>query len=134
MSSGEDRKKIGPPYSAEGYEQTGSYSDEDDADRKVIAQLVDLGADLSKPRHAIHYMYFDSEAHADTACVELEQMGFAVSAGEELQAESQVLRWPVIAERTEVINEEVILTLREALRQTAQQHGGEYDGWEASSA
>jgi hypothetical protein len=59
-----DLKKIVPPYEVEGFEQTGSYTDEDEADRKVLVQLVEQGSDLSKPRHSIHYFYFEDEANA----------------------------------------------------------------------
>ena len=124
-------KKIVPPYEDEGYEQTGSYTNEDEADRKVLAQLEEQGSDLSKPRHSIHYFYFEDEANARAAAQELEQMDFGVSIGEQLDEHRDPQRWPVTAERRDVINGAVIAALRPPLTEIAQRHRGEYDGWEA---
>jgi len=65
--SSKDKKEIIPPYSVKGYEQTGSYTIEDEADREVFQPLVALGADLQKERHTIHYLYFSLEAVANAA-------------------------------------------------------------------
>jgi hypothetical protein len=129
----EGKKKILPPYSIEGYEQTGSYTDEDDADRQVLNQLIQLGSDLRKERHSIHYFYFETEAGADEARKELARMQFEARAGAQLESEPTSRRWPVIAERTEVIDEKVIRILRKPLTEIAKRHGGEYDGWEAAA-
>lgn len=131
--SPQDKETIVPPYAVEGYEQTGSYTNEDDADRKVFQQLLELGADLNKARHTIHYFYFETVASAEEACKDLEQMHFEVSIGARLEHEPTARQWPVIAERIEVINEETIKALRGPLSEIAENHGGEYDGWEAAA-
>jgi hypothetical protein len=51
--------------------------------------------------------------------------------GEMLEAELPSRRWPVTADRTEIINEGVIRALRDPFVDIAERHGGEYDGWEA---
>jgi regulator of RNase E activity RraB len=128
-----DSKKILPPYSVEGYEQTGSYTEEDDADGQVLAQLIEMGSDLSKPRHSVHYFYFDDEGGARAAAIEIERLDFVVNVGERLDEGRQPQRWPVTAERRDVVNSEVITALRGPLAEIAQRHGGEYDGWEAQA-
>jgi|ERR1700734_1623653 len=124
-------EKIVPPYNHEGYEQLDSYTDEDEADRKILRQLVEMGSDLSKERHSIHYFYFESKVGAQAAGLELEKMNFEVQVGEMLEEEPSSRRWPVTADRTEVINEAVIRALRDPFVEIAKSHGGEYDGWEA---
>jgi regulator of RNase E activity RraB len=131
--SSKEKKEILPPYSVKGYEQTGSYTVEDEADRKVFRQLLELGADLDNERHTIHYLYFATEEGADEACRDLESIGFDVTAGEKLESEPSTRKWPVKAERIEIINEEVIRSLRKPLAEIAEKHGGEYDGWEAAA-
>ncbi len=126
-------EKIVPPYLVPGYEQTESYTDEDEADLKVLAQLRDMGSDLTNARHCVHYFYFPSEADANHAASDLASMDFGVETGEYLPSEPDERRWPVVAERTEVINAEVIRALRDPLKQVAEAHGGEYDGWEAQA-
>src|ERR1700733_13880283 len=107
-----DTKKIVPPYRVEGYEATDSFSNDDEADLKVLDQLVGMGSDLNKERHSIHYLYFASEADALAAAKELEAMNFHVEVGEFLPEEPLSRSWPVSADRTEVINMAVVKALR----------------------
>jgi regulator of RNase E activity RraB len=122
---------IAPPWEREGYEKLGEYSEASEGDRKILAELVARGSDLSKPRHTIHYFYFDSEEDARAAGRNLREIGFDVSVGVELRPEYAAKPWPVLADRTEVINEGVIAALRGPLTSIAKRRGGDYDGWEA---
>jgi regulator of RNase E activity RraB len=124
-------KKIVPPYMREGYEPIDEYLGTEEGDRKILARLVEMGSDLGKPRHSIHYFYFESEDSARVAAQELGQMGFAVGIGERLDEDRDPQRWPVTADRIEVINQEVIAALRAPLTEIAVRNRGEYDGWEA---
>lgn len=126
------KEHIVPPYNVKGYEQTDSFTDANEADRKVLRQLVEMGCDLENPRHSIHYFYFDSELGSLAAADELVAMAFNVQVGEQVATEPASRRWPVTGDRTEVINEGVIFALREPLTAIAGRHGGEYDGWEAA--
>ena len=51
-------------------------------------------------------------------------MDFEVRIGEYLESEPEERRWPVLAERTEVINAEVVRAWRGPLNQVAQRNGG----------
>ncbi len=127
------KKIVLPPYLVEGYEQTGSYTDMDDADRQVFDQLIELGADLSKKRHCIHYLYFPTEDGAQKARQDLKGMRFKVKVGKQVPSEPEARQWPISAEHTEVINMEVIRALRKPLTAIAENYDGEYDGWEAAA-
>lgn len=127
------KKVIVPPYLVKGYEETDSYTVEDEADQKVLDQLVQLGSDLRKERHSIHYFYFETEAGANQARKELERMQFEVLSGAEIESEPATRRWPLTAERTAVVNQNVIRVLRRPFTEIAEKYGGEYDGWEAAT-
>jgi regulator of RNase E activity RraB len=125
-----DQKKTEPPYKREGYEVLGKYDAPKDGDQMVLSRLMEMGSDLSKPRHSIHYFYFEEEASADAAAAELKEIGFDAYTCELLEA-SNGLKWPVKAEQMRAINEDVICALRGPLTELAKRHDGEYDGWEA---
>lgn len=125
-----DQKKIEPPYEREGYQVIGKYDEPQDGDHSVLTRLKEMGSDLSKPRHSIHYFYFEEETSAEAAAEELETMGFDAATCELLETSNGTM-WPVKAETISVINEDVIEALREPLTKLAERHGGEYDGWEA---
>jgi regulator of RNase E activity RraB len=125
-----DEKKIEPPYEREGYEVLGKYDEPQDGDQMVLSRLEEMRSDLSKPRHSIHYFYFEDEPNAEAAAKELKKMGFNAATCELLET-SNGLKWPVKAEQISVINEDVINALRGPLTEIAERHGGDYDGWEA---
>ena len=117
----------------ERHEKVGEHSEASEGDRRILAELVALGSDLSKERHSIHYFAFGDQDDALAAGRELRKMGFRVEFGRELKARPESRRWPVLADRTEVIDEEVIGALRVSLTRLAKRFGGEYDGWEAQA-
>ena len=91
---------------------------------------VEVGADLSLPRHILHFLYFEDEQAARAA-------GEALSAGgyefEVNPPDEQVAEWVVRAETTRVIDETTVPAYRRFFEQVASEHGGEYDGWEAAT-
>jgi hypothetical protein len=99
-------------------------------DRATLRQLVNHGADLSKPTNFIHYIVLPDRARATAAGrLMAETLGYDVRgrAPEEPDGE-----WLVMAEREEVPTLENIDRMRAALSLAAEQHGGDYDGWEAA--
>ena len=99
-------------------------------DRISLKQLRQGGADLSLPRHILHFVYFEDEQAARAA-------GEALSAGgyefEVSPPDEQVAEWVVRAETTRVIDETTVPAYRRWFEQVASEHGGEYDGWEAAT-
>lgn len=99
-------------------------------DRISLKQLRQAGADLSRPRHILHFIYFEDEEAARAA-------GQAASAGgyecEVSHPDEQVTEWVVRAETTRVIDETTVPAFRRWFEQVASEHGGEYDGWEAAT-
>ena len=101
----------------------------EEADRLALRQLEMRGADLSKPRHLIHFLLFADEGDARTAEEEI---------GEGRGRRGSSLR------RRRSLNgrcgstesgswSQTIAAFRAQFEQLAERHGGEYDGWEASA-
>lgn len=97
-------------------------------DAAVLAQLRSRGADLTRERHVIHYLYFRTDADRATAEQHLASrytMRHGVDYGE-ARPKSLIL------ERNGLVNEAEIGREREMLTRVADENHGEYDGWEAS--
>jgi len=102
-----------------------------EGDRKVIDQLLLSGSDLDRPRHTIHFLYFPSSETADGAAESLSQAGYSANPCERLDL-GIPNEWPVIAEKTDVVNAAAMELERIFLDAFAEALGGEYDGWETS--
>ncbi len=101
----------------------------EEADRLALRQLAGRGADLSRPRHVIHFLYFDREQDANAA---IEAIGDAWTTELEPPTES-VGQWCVKADGNRTIGPETIAALRSWFERHAAEHNGEYDGWEAAA-
>lgn len=100
-----------------------------DADRLALRQLAGRGADLSKPRHVIHFLYFASEQDAHAA---METIGDAWKTALEAPGES-IDQWCVKADGNRTLSYETVPAFRAWFDELARRHGGEYDGWEAAA-
>ena len=103
----------------------------DEGDRLIVEQLRSIGADLSKPREVLHYLYLPTQEAADAARKELEPRGYAV---EIRPAAGPPGPNPFLCLATieEVVSVESARKSREAFTAIAAAHDGEYDGWEAA--
>jgi hypothetical protein len=101
-----------------------------EADALALRQLEGRGADLSKQRHVIHFVYFRTpeQAHAAAETVEAASWTAAVEPPREPIAE-----WCVRAEGDRVVGPETIAAFRSWFEHVADEHGGAYDGWEAAA-
>ncbi len=99
------------------------------ADRIALRQLEALGADLTKPRHVIHFLYFETEHPARQAATVIEQAGYSAKV---LQPDERFKEWRVHADSTRVLSETTVDGFRSWFDHVADAHGGEYDGWEAA--
>jgi hypothetical protein len=95
------------------------------ADRDVVMQLISHGDPLT-PRPVQHVIYFNSESQ----CRE-----FARYAAEEtfdcaiVMPDDENPRWMIQATRLDPVELDHIHEVADALRRTAIDHDGEYDGW-----
>lgn len=101
----------------------------EDADRLALRQLAGRGADLTRPRHVIHYLYFPSEGDAHEA---------AVSIGDAWKTQvdpptEEAGQWCLRADGNRTLSYETVAAFRSWFGELAERHHGEYDGWEASA-
>lgn len=100
-------------------------------DEITLKQLRALGADLERPRHVLHFVFFDTESNARIVAREAEAAGYETTI---LDPNERVPQWCVRAETTNrVVNESTVKAFRAWFELLASEHGGEYDGWEAAS-
>lgn len=101
-----------------------------EADQLVLRQLVGRGADLTKPRHVIHYVYFAEEVDARGAAHVIEEAEWETTVS---PPDERIAEWSLRAEGYRVIGVMTVEAFRAWFEQIALDHGGEYDGWEASA-
>lgn len=100
-----------------------------EADRLVLRQLTGLGADLSRPRHLVHYLYFPAERDARDAGAVIEDAGYRVVVE---PPTGRIAEWCVKADTTRVVNATTVEAFRAWFEHIAAEHRGEYDAWEAA--
>ena len=100
-------------------------------DLAVMGQLMQQGADLSKPRHALYYLYFGSAEAAERAATEARAPGYSCEVHE---TPNQPGSWSLICQRPDAILDPAGVIAADNLFQgIADRHEGEYDGWEAAA-
>jgi len=99
-------------------------------DENVLASLVDAGADLSQTRRIAHFLYLPDEEAATAASAALGAMTFTPIVWTPTDDEPE---WTVVAEMHDTaVTAESIAHDDEMFADLADQHGGRYDGWEAT--
>jgi hypothetical protein len=99
-------------------------------DQLVVRQLRGLGADLSKPRHVRHFLYFEHERDARAAADEIGDADYDVSVTAPGGDEP---KWAVVGQGYRVIGADTVAGFRAFFEQVAERHHGEYDGWEPAA-
>ena len=99
-----------------------------EADARVLDHLARLGCDPSIPRETRHFLYLSSRGGADAIARALEADGWSTSVDRGEAA------WLVIATSARILTAELVRETRARLAALASEHGGLYDGWEASTA
>jgi Regulator of ribonuclease activity B len=101
-------------------------------DLLILGQLIDSGAELTQPRHVLHYVYVPSPTSATAAADEARAYGFEATVKDPLPAYPD--QWLVLCERHDaVLDPEYVRTCGDWFEALAERHGGEYDGWEAAA-
>src|SRR5262245_50527400 len=97
-----------------------------------MGQLLQAGAQITEPRHVLHYVYVPSEAVAMTAADEVRSYGFEATVKEPLP--DYPGQWLVLCERHDaVLDLDFVRSCGDWFDALAVRHGGEYDGWEAAA-
>jgi hypothetical protein len=99
-------------------------------DQLVVRQLRGLGADLAKPRHVRHFLYFEHERDARAAADEIGEADYDVSVTAPGGDEPN---WAVVGQGYRVIGADTVAGFRAFFEQVAERHHGEYDGWEPAA-
>ena len=99
-------------------------------DEDVLRQLRGLGADLSRPRHVRHFLYFEEEAFARRAAEQVERADYDATV---TAPSDEVPVWTVLAEGFRVIGPDTVPGFRAWFEQVAADYNGEYDGWEPAT-
>jgi hypothetical protein len=102
-----------------------------DADKLALRQLKMVGADLSLPRHVIHFLLFEHESDARAAAATIDAGGAWTT---HVNAPSDTLEeWSVRVDGHRIVGAETVAAFRAQFVQIARAHNGEYDGWEAAA-
>ncbi len=106
-----------------------------DGDQLIVQQLRLLGADLSKPREVLHFLYFPTREGADDAASELRDDGYTVEVQPSADADTDPPNpWLALAKKDTVIDEGTVTVMRPKFEALAATRSGEYDGWEAAAS
>jgi hypothetical protein len=101
-------------------------------DLLILGQLLQLGADLTKPRHALYYLYFASQEVAETGAVEGRAAGYACSVREPLPEHPG--QWLLLCERQDMLLDPPnVIAADDLFQGIADRFGGDFDGWEAAA-
>ena len=97
----------------------------------VLGQLIGQGADLSKPRHALYYLYFASRDTAEQGAAEARTGGYACEVRDPLPEYPD--QWSLVCERSDaVLDPPGVRAADELFQGIADRYGAEFDGWEAA--
>jgi Regulator of ribonuclease activity B len=105
-----------------------------DPDKAVLKELRKIGANLSKPREVIHFLYFPTQVAAEKAATHLRGEGYAIDVRPAADAgENPPNPWLMEARIHAVVDETTVAPMRAKFESLAEAGSGEYDGWEAAT-
>jgi hypothetical protein len=100
-------------------------------DIAILGEMVKQGADLTKPRHALYYLYFGDPEKAAAAAEEGRTAGYTCEARDPLPAYPG--QWSVVCERPDALLDiNGVRAADDVFQGIADRLGGEFDGWEAA--
>jgi regulator of ribonuclease activity B len=102
----------------------------EEKDALALRQLRKLGADLSKPRHMIHVLYFPSEETAHDAADRIRRTAWYAIVEPPTEP---IDEWSVRVEGERVVAADSVSAFRSWFEHIAAELGGDYDGWEAAA-
>jgi hypothetical protein len=103
-------------------------------DKRVLKQLRKAGANLSRSREVVHFLYFPTQVAAERASHELRGEGYMIDVRPAANAaENPPNPWLMEARNFAVVDESTVQPMRAKFEAVAAAGGGEYDGWEAAT-
>ena len=112
------------------FQKPNPFRDPAELDKLSLRHLEKLGANLTLPRHVIHFLYFDLEEDARRAADDVPEAGWDATVE---SPEEDGGQWVVRAEATRVVDATTVPSYRAWFEQGAANCNGEYDGWEAAA-
>ena len=101
-------------------------------DLQVLGQLMEQGADLTKPRHALYYLYFSTRDAAEEGADAARTAGYTCEVRDPLPAYPD--QWSVRCERSDVVlDPSGVIAADDLFQGIADRLGGDFDGWEAAA-
>ena len=101
-------------------------------DLALMGQLIQQGADLHQPRHALYYLYFPSRDAAERGAAEGRAAGSTCEVRDP-RAEYPG-QWSLVCERPDaVLDPNGVNAADDLFQGLADRLGGEFDGWEAAA-
>lgn len=101
-------------------------------DLLVLGQLMQQGANLREPRHALYYLYLPSRDAAEAGAAMAQTAGYTCDVRE--PHDNQPSEWPLMCERPDaVLDPPGVIAADNLFQNIADQLGGQFDGWEASA-
>jgi Regulator of ribonuclease activity B len=103
-------------------------------DKQVLKQLRRLGANLSRPREVVHFLYFPTQVAAEQASHQLRGEGYMIDVRPAANAaDNPPNPWLMEARNYAVVDESNVQAMRQKFEGLAEAGSGEYDGWEAAA-
>lgn len=101
-------------------------------DLALLGQLMSQGADLSKPRHALYYLYFTDKDTAEIGAAEARTAGYSCEVRDPMPEYPG--QWSVVCERHDaVLDPPGVIDADNLFQGIADRHGADFDGWEAAA-
>jgi hypothetical protein len=96
-----------------------------------MGQMIQQGADLQDPRHALYYLYFGSQAAAEAGAVDGRGAGYTCTVRDPLPEYPD--QWSLVCERQDaVLDIGGVRAADDLFQGIADRHQGDFDGWEAA--
>jgi Regulator of ribonuclease activity B len=100
-------------------------------DVSLLELMVEQGADLTQPRHALYFLYFNSADVAHAAADDGRAAGYTCEVRDPVPQRPG--QWSVVCERPDALLDPAGVRAADDLFQgIADRHSGEFDGWEAA--
>jgi hypothetical protein len=101
-------------------------------DLAVMGQLMQQGANLKLPRHALYYLYFSDRASAEAGSSDAEAAGYTCEVRDPIPESAG--QWSLVCQRDDaVLDPPGVIAADELFQGIADRHGADFDGWEAAA-